>query len=141
MLVAAYMTDRAKSGTRRSPVGHAQDLRDIGVDVRVAVGALGLDRRRAELGSLPGDMGVAEQPQMLVSDRELPAVTDHGEQAASVVVYRPAVPPAQARAVLAAVPVERLDLAQVMTDHPRLVHDHSIVAAGRDRLLHVSRPA
>src|SRR5262245_50581267 len=78
-------------------------------------------------------MGAAEQPQMLVSDRELPDVSDRAEQRAGVGhLLVPAEP--QAHAMLTAEPVERLDLRKVVTELRRLGREHSIMAAGCDRL-------
>src|SRR5262249_7273593 len=61
-------------------VDQAEDLRDIAVDVGVAVRAFGVDSRRAELGLIPEDIGAAEQPQMLVSHGEPLNTTDHIKQ-------------------------------------------------------------
>src|SRR5206468_1635084 len=61
-------------------LGDSQDFRDIGVHVRVAVRALAVDLRCAELGVGPGDVRAAEQPEVLLGDGEPPGVADHVEQ-------------------------------------------------------------
>jgi putative spermidine/putrescine transport system permease protein len=113
--------------------GDSQDFRDIGVHVRVAVGALAVDLRRAELGVGPGDVRAAEQPEVLLGDGEPPGVTNHVEQRAGAGhlvapadVYVHALPPAE--------PVERLGVGQVATDHHRVGDHHGVVAARRYRL-------
>ena len=84
-------------------LGNSQDFRDIGVHVRVAVRALAVDLRCAELGIDPGDVRPAEQSQVLVGNGEPPGVTDHVEQraraghlVAPADVYVHALPPAEA---------------------------------------------
>lgn len=70
---------------------------------------------------------------MLVGDRELPDVADHVEQDAGI-GYLLVPAEAQAHAMLAAEPVERPDLGQVVAEGGRVGGEHAIVAAGGDRL-------